>query len=84
MRWQITPALRTEFLLETGMGLAKDGKVNKSGTPGLLQGALIATHYHREYRLANPPFWVQQIIFALAKPIALLKGRRAVYQKYID
>jgi quercetin dioxygenase-like cupin family protein len=84
MRWQIMPALDTEYLLETGMGLAADGKISKSGTPGLLQGSLIATRYNREYRLASPPFWIQRIVFGLAKPIALLKGRRAVYQKYID
>ena len=84
MNWKVSPALQTEYFLETGMGLATDGKTGKNGMPGMLQTILLAQKYHREFRLHHPTYIFQQIVFAILKPFALLSGKKAVYLKYID
>lgn len=82
--WKMEPALDTEYFLETGMGLAQEGKTGENGMPPLLQVALLANKYDNVFRLANPPFWVQKTLFTLLTPLALLRGYRASYAKYLD
>ena len=78
--WQTRPALETEAFFETVYGLARDGKVNSKGTPNLLQSAVIARSYAREFRLASPPWPVQRLLFAVLAPIGKLLGYRATYR----
>jgi quercetin dioxygenase-like cupin family protein len=82
LNWQVKPALETEFLLETGIGLAQDGKVNKKGMPAFLQSLLIANHFSHVYRPARPPYLLIKIVYVLLAPLAYLLGYRATYQKY--
>jgi quercetin dioxygenase-like cupin family protein len=82
--WKVSPAKDMEHFLETGMGLAKDGRVNEKGMPALLQVALTANRFSHVFRLAKPPFIIQKIIFIVLTPFAWLSGRRAVYKKYLD
>lgn len=82
--WKMEPALDTEYFLETGMGLAREGKTGKNGMPPLLQVALLANRYDKVFRLASPPYWVQKTLFALLTPLAWLRGYRASYAKYLD
>lgn len=82
--WKIMPALKTEYFLETAIGLANENKTNEEGMPDLLQVALLAGNYNKEFRLAKPPHLIQRIIFALLTPFALLAGRKTLYKKYID
>ena len=82
--WKVEPALDTEQFLETGMGLAADGKTCKNGMPPLLQVALLANKYAHVFRLAKPPYWIQKVLFTLLAPLALLRGYKATYQKYLD
>jgi quercetin dioxygenase-like cupin family protein len=84
VNWKVEPALSTEYLLETGMGLAIQGKVNKKGRPSFLQSALLAKKYKNVYRLANPPYALQKLVFNALAPMAKLKGYKAVYQDLID
>lgn len=84
VNWKVQPALNTENLLETGAGLAIDGKLNKSGMPGILQVALTAQKFETEFRLSKPAFFIQKIVFAILSPLAYLAGYRPVYLKYID
>ena len=84
VNWKVQPALDTEQFLETGIGLADDGKTGANGMPPLLQVALLANKYAQVYRLAKPPFLVQKILFSLLTPIAWLKGYRPTYAKYLD
>jgi len=84
VNWQVRPALNTEELLETIMGLAADGKCNKKGMPGLLQIVLTSGKYDRELRLLKPPLLVQKVVFSVLKPFALMAGYKAVYEKYLD
>jgi quercetin dioxygenase-like cupin family protein len=84
VNWKVFPAYGTEYLLETGIGLAADGKTTSTGMPGILQVALLAKRFRKEFRLHKPSYVLQEIIFCLLTPFALLSGKRAVYQKYID
>lgn len=79
LNWQVRPALDTESFFETIWGLARDGKTNDSGTPNLLQVAVIGREFNREFRLSSPPYVVQRTVFALLAPIARLRGYRARY-----
>jgi quercetin dioxygenase-like cupin family protein len=84
VNWKIQPALNTEYLLETAMGLAMEGKVNKRGMPGLLQVVLIANKFAGVFRLSKPPYAVQRFLFAALTPFALLFGFRPTYARFID
>jgi mannose-6-phosphate isomerase-like protein (cupin superfamily) len=84
VNWKVQPALCTEYFLETGMGLAAQGKVNKKGRPCIWQTALLAIGYQHVFRLARPGYLVQKLVFGILSPLAKLKGYKAVYQEYID
>lgn len=84
VNWKIQPALNTEHFLETAMGLAMEGKVNKRGMPGLLQVALMANKFAGVFRLSKPPYAVQRFLFAALAPFALLYGLRPTYTRFID
>jgi quercetin dioxygenase-like cupin family protein len=84
INWQVRPALNTEHLLETISGLANDGKTNEQGRPGILQVAATANHFANVFRLSNPPYIVQKVLFSILAPVAYLLGYRATYRKYID
>lgn len=80
VRVTFRPALAIETFFETLCGLAKDGRVDAQGAPSLLQIVLLADA-HAIY-LEHPPIAVQKILFALLRPIALLRGLRARYPQY--
>lgn len=84
VNWRVEPALGTEYFLETGMGLATDGKVNKKGLPPVLQTALLARHYKNVFRLAKPPYFLQRAVFGALAPLSKIAGYKAVYNEYID
>jgi quercetin dioxygenase-like cupin family protein len=84
VHWKVCPAYDTEYFLETGVGLATNGKVGSNGMPDLLQVALLAKKYKKEFRLQKPAYLIQSIVFCMLTPIARLRGKKAVYQQYID
>jgi quercetin dioxygenase-like cupin family protein len=84
VHWTVQPALGTEYFFETGMGLAKDGKVNKKGMPNLLQTVLLLDRFKREFRLGKPSYSLQKVLLKSLSPVAKLAGYKAVYEKYID
>jgi len=84
VNWRVSPALNTEYLLETVMGLASIGKVNKSGMPSILQMALVANKYGKEYRLARPSFAIQKALFTILTPLAYFVGYRSSYKCFIN
>ena len=75
--WQIRPALNTETFYETLWGLARAGRTNYRGEPGLLDSALIGQAYSAEFRLSRPPYLLQKLFFILVAPIARLLKPRA-------
>ncbi len=84
VNWRVQPAMNTENMLETLLGLATEGRTNEDGVPGLLQAALTANNFADVFRLAKPPFLVQKIIFTILSPVSTVSGYKPVYQKYID
>jgi mannose-6-phosphate isomerase-like protein (cupin superfamily) len=84
VNWKVIPALGTEHLLETVMGLALDGKTDKNGKPGILQAALMMNTFSNVFRIARPPYPVQWIIFMILAPFAYLSGYRPTYRNYLD
>lgn len=82
--WKVTPALDTEYLLETTSGLANDGKTNSLGQPSFLQVVLLMNRFSGVFRLGGIPFTIQKILFALLSPLARLAGYRPAYPHYID
>jgi quercetin dioxygenase-like cupin family protein len=82
--WRVQPAMNTEYLLETGMGLAANGRVGKKGAPGFLQSILILKHYKDVYRLAKPSYSLQRILTIIFSPVARLAGYKPVYKEYLD
>ena len=83
VRVELRPALDTETFFETFFGLARDGRTNARGIPGLLQIA-VAFRDLREScpQLVKPPPIMQRGVFAVLAPIGRLAGRRAIYAKY--
>jgi quercetin dioxygenase-like cupin family protein len=84
VNWKVIPAMDTEYLLETGMGLAFNGKTNKNGMPRFLQVVMMASSFEKVFRLAKPPYLIQKLLFTVLKPVALLAGYRGRYKEYID
>jgi quercetin dioxygenase-like cupin family protein len=84
VNWKVEPALSTEYFLETSMGLAAKGKVNKKGVPSIWQSALLAEKYKYVFRLAKPSYLLQKCVFGVLAPVAKIKGYKAVYVEYID
>jgi quercetin dioxygenase-like cupin family protein len=80
--FELRPALRTETLLETFVGLARDGKVNSKGYPSLLQLAVISREFEPEGYATRPPLAVQRALFAPLAALGRRRGYRARYPEY--
>jgi quercetin dioxygenase-like cupin family protein len=83
VRVEIRPALATEVFFETFFGLARDGKTNAKGIPGLLQIAVAYAELGESCpRVVKPPPVVQRLVLTPLAPIGRLLGRRASYPAY--
>jgi quercetin dioxygenase-like cupin family protein len=83
VRVTLSPALDTETFFETLFGLARDGKANRKGLPGLAQIALAyRTLGDSCPRVTRPPVGVQDAVFAVAAPVGRMLGKRGVYARY--
>jgi quercetin dioxygenase-like cupin family protein len=80
--FELRPALRTETLLETFVGLARDGKVNRKGYPSLLQLAVISREFEAEGYATRPPLAVQRALFTPLAALGRRRGYRARYPQY--
>ena len=76
VQW-MKPALKTRSFFETFFALARDGKLDDKGMPGLLQLAALIPAYGDEIRVTSPPWPVQRAMVAVLGPIARLRGYRA-------
>jgi quercetin dioxygenase-like cupin family protein len=84
VNWKVSPAMNTEYLFETVIGLAREGRTNEKGQPPLLQASLIMNRYRNEFRLAKPSYPLQRVVFGLLSPVALLMGYRSRYDDFLD
>lgn len=83
VRVELRPALDTQTFFETFFGLARDGKTNSKGIPGILQIAVAYRDLGASCpMLVKPPAPVQRTVFAALAPIGRLLGRRSVYPSY--
>ncbi len=74
------PALKIDRLFETFFVLARDGKLNKGGSPNIFRTALILLNFENEIRLTQPNWIFQKFTFKLLAPIARLMGYKAFYE----
>jgi quercetin dioxygenase-like cupin family protein len=83
VRVELRPALESEVFFETLFGLARDGKTNAKGIPGLLQIAVAYADLGESCsRLARPPVLIQRLVLTPLAPLGRLLGRRAAYSAY--
>jgi len=78
---RIRPALDFDYLMETLVGLAADGKA-RNGKYGLLQELVSLKYLDSKSYLADVPIGVQKLLMAVLAPLGRLLGYRAVYKKY--
>jgi len=79
---ELRPALETTGFFRTIHGLARDGRTNEWGMPGILQLAVLLDAYADEFVFAGLPRSVQLGAAALLAPLGRLVGRRARYSRY--
>lgn len=80
---EFRPALRTEIVFETLLGLAADGKVRPSGMPRFLQAAVFIEEYGDELYFPIPGP-IKKVMAVVVAPVARRRGIRASYPKYSD
>jgi mannose-6-phosphate isomerase-like protein (cupin superfamily) len=76
------PALNIERFFEVMYGLARDGKTNKSGIPGLLQTAVIFREFKSEVAAGTPATKVFAALSVVLAPIGRLRGYKGWYPQY--
>jgi quercetin dioxygenase-like cupin family protein len=81
LKLEFRPALRTERVFETLLGLAEDGKVRGNGMPRLLQASVFIDEYGEELYFPIPGPIKKLMAVALA-PVARRLGHRPWYPKY--
>ena len=74
--------MKSQSFFETIWGLEADGKVNENWVPNLLQMAVILNEYSNEFRLTQPPQWIQRPLFGLLSFFGKILGYRASYPQY--
>jgi quercetin dioxygenase-like cupin family protein len=77
----VTPALDMDYLVETLLGLAADGKT-KNGKYGMVQQLVMLKYLDSKGYLADIPITVQKILMNIVAPIGRRMGYRAIYKKY--
>ena len=70
-------------MVGTLFGLARDGKVNRRGLPGLLQLAVTANTYRDVMVITSPPPWVQRPLFLMLASIGHTTGLKPAYPEYL-
>lgn len=80
---EVDPGQRFEAMIRNLFGLARDGRTDDTGRPGLLQAALLAREFDDVIRFTSPPRAVQRPLFAALAPIARMRGLRGCYPHYL-
>jgi quercetin dioxygenase-like cupin family protein len=74
---EFRPALQIEDFFVLLFGLARAGKLNDRGMPGLLQLAVMVPGYWNEIRVTQPPPAFQRVFFGLLNPLSRSLGYSA-------
>lgn len=81
MLQSITPALDSEWLVDSILGLTKDGEII-NGEPKFLQVMVWLRYYKAKTYLAKVPVAVQKYLAFILAPVARLLGYKAAYKEY--
>ena len=79
---ELRPAMHTEAVFEAICGLAKDGKVGKSGLPNPLRFAVLARGLGQEDYLPGVPIVLQKAAFVALSTLGRLLGYGVRYPEY--
>ena len=82
LRGKVRRLERFEMMISTLYGLARDGKTDASGRPGILQASLLAREFDDVIVFTRPPRFVQRLLFGTLAPVAHRLGYRASYPEY--
>lgn len=77
----VTPAFDFDYLIETLVGLAADGK-SKNGKYSLVQELVLLKYLDSKTYLADIPIGFQKFLMNVIAPVARMLGYRAIYKKY--
>jgi mannose-6-phosphate isomerase-like protein (cupin superfamily) len=80
---EVAPGDRFVEMIRTLFGLARDGKTNRRGLPGLLQLAVTANTYRDVMVITSPAPWVQRPLFLMLASIGHTTGLKAAYPEYL-
>ncbi|MDQ3850719.1 MAG: cupin domain-containing protein [Actinomycetota bacterium] len=78
------PGIGFEELLATLFGLARDGRTDAQGRPGLLQSAILGMEYRDVIELRSPPPVVQRALMAPFAVLGRALGLRGYYDEYLE
>jgi mannose-6-phosphate isomerase-like protein (cupin superfamily) len=76
---EMEPACGFEDFIDTVFALARAGATNERGMPRPLQLAVTCRHFADSTYVANPPRWLQRIVFAVLAPLGQARGLRPVH-----
>ena len=71
---EFRPALHIDAFFETLFSLARDGKLNDQGKPGLFQMAALIPRFWNVIRVTQPPQPIQKVFFKILGPISRSLG----------
>lgn len=80
---EVDPGRRFEAMIRNLFGLARDGRTDQKGRPGLLQAALLGREFDDTIRFTSPPRAIQRPLFAALAPVARLRGLQGSYAGYV-
>jgi quercetin dioxygenase-like cupin family protein len=82
LRGEIRRLERFEMMISTLYGLARDGRTDARGRPGILQASLLAREFDDVITFTRPLRFAQLLLFGTVAPVAHLLGLRATYPEY--
>ncbi len=81
---EVRPGARFEQLVATVFGLARAGRTDDQGRPGLLQGAILGLEYRDVMEQRSPPPAVQILLHMPFAAIGRACGLRHVYPEHAE
>jgi quercetin dioxygenase-like cupin family protein len=81
---EVSPGVRFVEMAGAMFGLARAGKVNAKGLPGLLQLAVMGHEYRDTVVFTTPPAAVQRVVIPPLAVLGRLLGHRPINEDYLE
>jgi quercetin dioxygenase-like cupin family protein len=81
---EVAPGVRFLEMVASLFGLARDGKVDEKGMPDPLQLAVMGHEYSDTVVFTKPPALVRKTVLPVLAAVGRARGRRAMYEKYME